>query len=145
MAQHDKEIGNHSFTFYTLPAFNAVTHLARLKGVMAKGAAGGLDAAALQLLAGLDEKFIPDVILPIFKDCNVVCTTAETKIVTPADINKVYDTETLDEFFELIAHVLWTNYGPLVKKTLARFGLHLDRFDAETIKKLASKLVSDKI
>lgn len=132
--EHEITIGERNFTFYTLKPFDAIKHGARLKGAFTKGVTeGGLEANAIQLLAGLDENFVPNIVMPILKDCAVVCTSAERKVVTEADVNAIYSVEDLDEFFILVGKVLAANFGPAVKKTLARFGIQLDKFDLKNL------------
>lgn len=134
MKEINTTIGEREFTFYTLKAFDIIKHGARLKGALTKGvAADGLDASVMQALAGVNEHFVPDIIMPILKESVVVCTTDQRKIVTEADVNALYDEETIDEFFILIAEVLAANFGPALKKTLARFGIHLDQLNLKDL------------
>lgn len=136
--EHEITVGERNFTFYTLKPFDAIKHGARLKGAFTKGvSADGLEASAIQLIAGLDENFVPNIVMPILKDCAVVCTSAERKVVSEADVNAIYTVEDLDEFFILIGKVLGANFGPALKKTLARFGIQSDKFD---LKSLIAKL-----
>lgn len=132
--EHNVTIGERDFTFYTLKPFDLIKHGARLKGAITKGVAvEGLEANAIQLLAGIDEHFVPQIIMPILKDCAVVCTSAESKVISEADVNTVYTAEDIDEFFILVGHVLGANFGPAVKKTLARFGVQLDQLDLKSL------------
>lgn len=133
--EHEITIGERNFTFYTLKPFDAIKHGARLKGAFTKGVTteAGLEANAIQLLAGLDENFVPNIVMPILKDCAVVCTSAERKVVTEADVNAIYSVEDLDEFFILIGKVLGANFGPALKKTLGRFGVQLDKLDLKSL------------
>lgn len=143
--EHEIKIGERDFTFYTLKPFDAIKHGARLKSAFTRGVTGeGLDANVVQLLAGLDETFVPNIIMPILKDCAVVCTSAASKVTTETEVNNIYTVDDLDEFFELVAKVLAANFGPLLKKTLARFGIHLDKFDLKSLIANLSESISAK-
>lgn len=134
MKEFEEVIGERTYTFYALKPFDLIRHGARMKAAFTKGVvAEGLEANAIQLLAGLDERFVPDVVMPILKDCVVVCTTDKKKVISEADVNELYDIDTIDEFFLLIAAVLKANFGPVAKKTLARFGIHLDKLDLKSL------------
>lgn len=134
MKEHNITIGERDFTFYELKAFDAVKHGMRLKGILSAGFAD-LDAGIGQALSGLDENTLEKVIFPILEDCAVVCTSEKSKMHTAAHMNAVYSVADLDEFFEMVGAVLKVNFGPLVKKTLSRFGVDLDKLDLEKIKK----------
>lgn len=133
MKEHNITIGERDFTFYELKAFDAVKHGMRLKGVLTAGLAD-LDAKIGQLVAGLDESTLDKIIFPILADCAVVCTSAKCKLIDAKGMNDIYSIHDLDEFFELVGVVLKVNFGPLVKKTLLRFGVDPDKLDLEKIK-----------
>lgn len=136
-------VGDREYTFYTLNAFSIVNHGAKLKRALTQGVtADGLDASVVQLLAGVDEKFLPEIIMPIMKECVVVCTSEGKKVQTEKDINELFTHEDIDELFELIGKVLAVNFGPLVKKTLARFGILLDQLDLKSLIENALKSIS---
>lgn len=144
MKEHEITVGERTFTFYSLKPFDIIKHGARLKAALTRGVTSeGLDANVVQLLAGLDEKFVPEIVMPILKECGVVCTSAAKRVTTETEVNEIYTEEDIDEFFELIFMVLAANFGPMVKKTLARFGVHLDKLDLKKVIANLSKLPSE--
>ncbi|WP_438431092.1 phage tail assembly chaperone [Hafnia paralvei] len=103
--------------------FAAAKHLVKLKTLLDKGLASGGDANAIQLLAGIDEKTLEEVIIPILRDSSVISVSDEKKIDSPNAINLVFTVDTLFDFFELCWEVMKLNFTPFFTKVLTLFGL----------------------
>ena len=83
-------IGDKEFKAAKMNAFAAAKHLVKLKTLLDKGLASGGDANAIQLLAGIDEKTLEDVIIPILRDSSTFSVTDEKKIDSPNAMNLVF-------------------------------------------------------
>lgn len=120
---HKFQIGDKEFQAVKMNAFSAAKHLTKLKGLLDKGLASGSNANAIQLLAGVDENTVEQLILPIMRDSAVTSITDGKKIDSPASMNVVFDADTLFDFFELAWEVLKLNFSPFFAKVLILFGL----------------------
>ncbi|WP_255579979.1 phage tail assembly chaperone [Enterobacter cloacae complex sp. 743-2DZ2F-22B] len=116
-------IGDKEFKAAKMNAFAAAKHLVKLKTLLDKGLASGGDANAIQLLAGIDEKTLEEVIIPILRDSSTFSVTDEKKIDSPNAMNLVFTVDTLFDFFELCWEVLKLNFTPFFTKVLTLFGL----------------------
>ncbi|MCP1112843.1 hypothetical protein M6B24_06290 [Enterobacter bugandensis] len=116
-------IGDKEFKAAKMNAFAAAKHLVKLKTLLDKGLASGGDANAIQLLAGIDEKTLEEVIIPILRDSSTFSVTDEKKIDSPNAMNLVFTVDTLFDFFELCWGVLKLNFTPFFTKVLTLFGL----------------------
>lgn len=132
-------VGGREFQFLPLLPFAAVAHLTRLKNIATTGINGALTDVS-KILDGIDDKTLEKVIFPILRDCNVVCTTESKRLTTPVEMNALFTIDNLDEFFEVVVKVLRYNFEPLVKKTLARFGIDLDQLSAKATEKAKARI-----
>jgi hypothetical protein len=137
--QQEITVAGRNYTFFPLQAFKTVHHLTKLKGIATQGLTGALTDVT-KILDGIDENTLDNVIFPILKDCAVVCTTDAKKLATAADMNELYTHENLDEFFVVVAMILRFNFEPLLKKTLARFGIDLEKISAAAKEKARARL-----
>lgn len=141
MEQQIIVVGDREFTFFPLRPFAAVGHLTRLKSVAVTGVNGALTDVT-KILDGLDEHTLEKVVFPILKDCGVTCTTAAKRLTTPAEMDQLFTHENLDEFFEVVTKVIVFNFEPLLKKTLARFGIDLSQVRAKAATAAKAKIES---
>ncbi|CBX44528.1 hypothetical protein P88_00170 [Erwinia phage phiEt88] len=133
---HEFQIGEKTFQAVKMNAFAAAKHLTRLKVLLDKGLAQGTNASAVQLLAGIDENTLENVILPMLKDAAVTSITDGKKIDSPAGLNSVFSADTLFDFYELTWEVLKLNFSPFFSKVLSLFGLSPEEL-AGRVKNLA--------
>ncbi|CAI1141350.1 phage tail assembly chaperone [Serratia ficaria] len=133
---HEFEIGEKKYQAIKMNAFSAAKHLTKLKGLLDKGLAQGGNANAIQLLSGIDETTLENIILPLLKDAATTSLTDSKKIDSAAGMNAVFDVDTLFDFYELTWEVLKLNFSPFFSKVLSLFGLSPEEL-ANRVKSLA--------
>lgn len=123
-------INNREFAASKIAAFEANEIAMKLQKIILPAIGelqNGLDSNAGALLRvvseKLDDKIMTDIVLPTFQLAQVACVSDNCKIVSKADINKVFeDADGLADLYELIFEVLKFEFGAFFSRLMERFG-----------------------
>lgn len=142
----DDETGK-EFNTVKLGAFKANAYLLKMKSMLGALFSKGMDSQAASLINIIDEKTMKEIIFPLLTDTQTTCTTDQVKMVDANAMDKVFNADTLGDFYALVWEVIKYNFAPFISKlAMSLFGLDLERA-AELIKvklkEAGGKLLSD--
>lgn len=138
MELHKFTVGDKEFSAIKMNAFSAARHLVKLKTLLDKGLAQGVEANAIVLLSGIDETTLETVVMPIMRDALATSVTDGVKLDSEHNVNKVFSADTLFDFFEVAWEVLKLNFSPFFIKVFSLFGLNQEEL-VTRVKALAAK------
>lgn len=126
-------IGNKEYAASKIPPFEGNSILLKLKNIVlpvlgSLTVQGGnlldmdLKDAFSVLSEKLDDKAIAEIVMPMFKLAQVASVTDNMKIDSPQAINKVFEIDTLGDFYELVFEVMRYNFQAFFVSAMSRFG-----------------------
>lgn len=123
-------IGNREFTAHPMNPFAASKLFMKLtqKATPLLAALGGKglgDLDVAQIGALFSEDVLDEIVMPMLAESKAYANEAKRFIKSEADVNAVFSTEDLFDFFELAFEVGRYQFGPFFQKLAARFGVNM--------------------
>lgn len=132
MDLHKTIIGEKEYVIHKIAPFAANTMILKIQKLVLPvigSMAGGqnimdMDMKEVFSLVSekLDEKVMVDIVMPLFKLSQVSSATDNVKIDSEVNFNKVFTTDNLADFYELLFEVLKFNFGNFFAGLASRFG-----------------------